>query len=196
MQNWRIHETLIKCCSVNLAFALGMLRNASSTTPRLRVGILDLDVFGPSIPTLMGLQNSMEPELTTCVFVLSYSAHRYMLCFFYNIHHLSINTFFLILFAAGAIKPLTNHGVPCMSMGFLLPQTTDHQDTPIVWRGLMVQKAVQQLLFDVDWTGGSGGPGLDVLVIDMPPGTGDVPLTLGQLVQVDGMGWPMILFVF
>ena len=60
----------------------------------------------------------------------------------------------------------------------------------------MVQKAVQQLLFDVDWTGGSGGPGLDVLVIDMPPGTGDVPLTLGQLVQVDGMGWPMILFVF
>lgn len=51
----------------------------------------------------------------------------------------------------------------------------------------MVQKAVQQLLFDVDWTGGKGGPGLDVLVIDMPPGTGDVPLTLGQLVQVDGM---------
>lgn len=100
MQNWRIHETLIKCCSVNLAFALGMLRNASSTTPRLRVGILDLDVFGPSIPTLMGLQNSMEPELTTCVFVLSYSAHRYMLCFFYNIHHLSINTFFFNTFCS------------------------------------------------------------------------------------------------
>jgi ATP-binding protein involved in chromosome partitioning len=51
----------------------------------------------------------------------------------------------------------------------------------------MVQKAVQQLLFDVDWTGGTGGPGLDVLVVDMPPGTGDVPLTLGQLVQVDGL---------
>ncbi len=54
----------------------------------------------------------------------------------------------------------------------------------------MVQKAVQQLLFDVDWRDGieneSEGPGLDVLVIDMPPGTGDVPLTLGQLVVVDG----------
>ena len=53
----------------------------------------------------------------------------------------------------------------------------------------MVQKAVQQLLFDVDWSmgGGGGGAGLDVLVVDMPPGTGDVPLTLGQLVNVDGM---------
>jgi len=50
----------------------------------------------------------------------------------------------------------------------------------------MVQKAVQQLLFDVDWTAGNGGPGLDVLVVDMPPGTGDVPLTLGQLVHVNG----------
>jgi len=76
-----------------------------------------------------------------------------------------------------------------MSMAFLLPRSPDstsNNDTPIVWRGLMVQKAVQQLLFDVDWTGGEGGPGLDVLVIDMPPGTGDVPLTLGQLVNVDG----------
>ncbi len=63
-------------------------------------------------------------------------------------------------------------------MGYLLPKGID---TAVVWRGLMVQKAVQQLLFDVDWTGG-----LDVLVVDMPPGTGDVPLTLGQLVNVDG----------
>ncbi|KAF8623760.1 hypothetical protein AX15_006202 [Amanita polypyramis BW_CC] len=138
--------------AVNLAFALGLLGNTNSTAARLRVGILDLDVFGPSIPTLMGLRNSPEPELTT----------------------------------SGAIRPLTNHGVPCMSMGFLLPRSKDHEDTPVVWRGLMVQKAVQQLLFDVDWTGGEGGPGLDALVIDMPPGTGDVPLTLGQLVQVDG----------
>jgi len=50
----------------------------------------------------------------------------------------------------------------------------------------MVQKAVQQLLFDVDWRESEHGPGLDVLVIDMPPGTGDVPLTLGQLVIVNG----------
>ena len=96
-------------------------------------------------------------------------------------------------FIAGGILPLTNHGLPCMSMGFLIPSTTqstdpsshgDNTDTPIVWRGLMVQKAVQQLLFDVDWS--KDRQGLDILVIDMPPGTGDVPLTLGQLVIVDG----------
>jgi ATP-binding protein involved in chromosome partitioning len=77
-----------------------------------------------------------------------------------------------------------NHGLLTMSMGFLLPM-----DAPIVWRGLMVQKAVQQLLFDVDWSNGAGAPGLDVLVVDMPPGTGDVPLTLGQLVNVDGWSY-------
>ena len=87
-----------------------------------------------------------------------------------------------------------------MSMGFLLPKTQvpgssspTRDDTPVVWRGLMVQKAIQQLLFDVDWRENVGrgesaaGPGLDVLVIDMPPGTGDVPLTVGQLMNVDGM---------
>ena len=68
-------------------------------------------------------------------------------------------------------------------MGFLLPGA----DAPVTWRGLMVQKAVQQLLFDVDWRGvDAHGPDLDLLVIDMPPGTGDVPLSLGQLVNVDG----------
>ncbi|KAF9030990.1 P-loop containing nucleoside triphosphate hydrolase protein [Hymenopellis radicata] len=103
--------------AVNLAFSLAKLR--------LRVGILDLDIFGPSVPTLMGLADSSEPRLTP----------------------------------NGALIPLTNHGLPTMSMGYL---------------------AVQQLLFDVDWGA------LDVLVLDMPPGTGDVPLTLGQLVNVDG----------
>jgi hypothetical protein len=83
----------------------------------------------------------------------------------------------------GSLLPLMNHGVPCMSMGFLLPQNTD---SPVVWRGLMVMKAVQQLLFEVDWRQGDGS-GLDVLVIDMPPGTGDVQLSLGQLVDVDGI---------
>ena len=74
-------------------------------------------------------------------------------------------------------------------MGFLLPRNNPdsptNADTAVVWRGLMVQKAVQQLLFDVDWREEGGGQGLDVLVLDMPPGTGDVPLTLGQLVVVD-----------
>lgn len=59
-----------------------------------------------------------------------------------------------------------------------------NNDNPVVWRGLMVMKAVQQLLFEVDWSSDRGD--LDVLVIDMPPGTGDVQLSLGQLVIVDG----------
>jgi len=138
--------------AVNLALALA-LHQSNSASRRLRVGILDLDIFGPSIPTLMGLQNSDGPTF------------------------------------AGGIRPLVNHGIPTMSMGYLLardPDSKSNMDTPVVWRGLMVQKAVQQLLFDVDWTNGTGGPGLDVLVVDVPPGTGDVPLSLGQLVTVDG----------
>lgn len=76
-----------------------------------------------------------------------------------------------------------------MSMTYLLGP--EKASSPIVWRGLMVQKAVQQLLFDVDWradaaTPAGGGAGLDVLVIDMPPGTGDVALTLTQLVSLSG----------
>lgn len=82
-------------------------------------------------------------------------------------------------------------------MGFLLPPQSSgsNADTPVVWRGLMVMKAVQQLLFDVDWRAGMtpdsdpmapGHESLYVLVIDMPPGTGDVALSLSQLVLVDG----------
>ncbi|KAJ3571269.1 hypothetical protein NP233_g3865 [Leucocoprinus birnbaumii] len=135
--------------SVNLAYALATSR------PRSKIGILDLDVFGPSIPKLMGLENIGEPDLTQ----------------------------------SGALIPLTNNGIPTMSMGYLLPKSSAN-DAPVVWRGLMVQKAVQQLLFDVDWrrrTSQTGeDDGLDVLVLDMPPGTGDVQLTLSQLVKVDG----------
>ncbi|THH06602.1 hypothetical protein EW145_g3973 [Phellinidium pouzarii] len=148
--------------AVNLAVGLALQEDASCRRPR--VGLLDLDLFGPSIPKLMGLDNCNEPELTT----------------------------------SSALIPLKNHGILCMSMGFLLPQTKasstsqpSRDDTAVVWRGLMVQKAIQQLLFDVDWLDNAGrteipGPELDVLVIDMPPGTGDVPLTVGQLVNVDG----------
>lgn len=72
--------------------------------------------------------------------------------------------------------PLSNYGVKTMSMGYLLP--TD--SSPVVWRGLMVMKALQQLLHSVAWGG------LDVLVLDLPPGTGDTQLTITQQVVLDG----------
>ncbi|SCZ90183.1 BZ3500_MvSof-1268-A1-R1_Chr1-3g01825 [Microbotryum saponariae] len=140
---------------------------AASSGNRLRVGLLDLDIFGPSIPKLMGLEGLGEPILTQ----------------------------------DNRLTPMRAHGIPCMSMGFLLPNSAsttsdpedpdaDHgADTPVVWRGMMVMKAVQQLLFEVDWRAGTGGHDLDVLVVDTPPGTGDVTLSLGQLVQVDGRSW-------
>jgi len=64
-----------------------------------------------------------------------------------------------------------------MSMGYLVGESA-----PVAWRGLMVMKALQQLLFDVDW----GSPGLDVLVLDLPPGTGDTQLTITQSIVLDG----------
>ncbi|KAI0339347.1 P-loop containing nucleoside triphosphate hydrolase protein [Trametopsis cervina] len=145
--------------AVNLACQLSMRRSGKRP---LRVGILDLDIFGPSLPGLMGLDTADTP-LTTEVMPS----------------------------AAGAIVPLRNHGLKCMSMGFLLPPLNMKEEDPdkaVAWRGLMVQKAVQQLLFDVDWRSPAepNGEPLDVLIIDLPPGTGDVALTLGQLVRVDG----------
>ena len=74
------------------------------------------------------------------------------------------------------MRPIEKYGVPTMSMGYLVASAA-----PIVWRGLMVMKTLQQLLFQVDWS-----PGLDVLVLDLPPGTGDTQLTLTQTVQLDG----------
>jgi len=118
-----------------------------------RIGLLDLDIFGPSVPKLMGLENVGDPELSP----------------------------------SNKLVPLQNYGVKTMSIGYLLPPNPAN-DSPVAWRGMMVMKAVQQLLFDVDWTTvtPSGTADLDVLVIDMPPGTGDVQLSLGQLVTVDG----------
>lgn len=156
--------------AVNLALGLAAT-SRDVLGRRARVGLLDLDVFGPSIPKLMQLEDLGEPELTQRTLFLSHTE--------------------------GALIPMTNYSVPCMSMGFLLPPAAagSNADTPVVWRGLMVMKAVQQLLFDVDWRAGitpdtdpqtAGLDPLDVLVIDMPPGTGDVALSLSQLVKVDG----------
>ncbi len=73
------------------------------------------------------------------------------------------------------LKPMENYGVKCMSMGFLVAE-----DTPMIWRGPMVQSALQQMLRDVDWGE------LDVLIVDMPPGTGDAQLTMAQQVPLAG----------
>ena len=78
--------------------------------------------------------------------------------------------------------PLTNYGIKSMSMGYLI-----HPTAPVVWRGLMVMKALQQLLHEVDWTSTTGqGGGLDILVLDLPPGTGDTQLTITQQVELSG----------
>ncbi|KAG6040059.1 hypothetical protein E4U41_001478 [Claviceps citrina] len=104
-----------------------------------RAGILDTDIFGPSIPTLFDL--SGEPRLSK----------------------------------NNQLVPLTNYGVKTMSMGYLVGE-----NAPVVWRGPMVMKAIQQLLHEVDWGG------LDILVLDLPPGTGDTQLTIAQQVVLDG----------
>jgi ATP-binding protein involved in chromosome partitioning len=118
-------------CSVNLACALARLG--------LDVGLLDCDIYGPSIPLMMGVHQrplvSDEEKLV----------------------------------------PPMNHGVKLMSMGFLLDG-----DQPVIWRGPMIQKTVQQFVTQVDWGH------LDVLLVDLPPGTGDAQLSLCQTVPLDG----------
>ena len=77
-----------------------------------------------------------------------------------------------------------NYSLKAMSMGFLVPA-----ENAIVWRGLMVMKALQQLLHDVEWGG------LDVLIIDMPPGTGDTQLTITQQIFLDGLSRNTIAYL-
>lgn len=75
----------------------------------------------------------------------------------------------------GRLVPMTNYGLPLMLMGYLVPP-----ERAVAWRGLMVTKALEQLMFEVQW------PELDCLVVDMPPGTGDVQLTIAQKVKIAG----------
>ena len=117
--------------AVNLA--LGLVQRG------LRVGIVDADVHGPSIPRLLGL--SGRPGVT----------------------------------GDKRLVPMQRHGLAAMSIGFLVAE-----DTAMIWRGPMVMSALQQLLYDTDWGE------LDVLVVDLPPGTGDAHLTLTQRVPLTG----------
>ncbi len=116
--------------AVNLALALA--------GQNLRVGLLDADIYGPSIPRMLGV--TQKPE---------------------NV--------------GGMLQPVAAMGLKVMSIGFMVAE-----DSPMIWRGPMVQGALLQMLRDVAW-----GP-LDVLVIDMPPGTGDAQLTLAQQVPLAG----------
>ncbi|MCY0148132.1 iron-sulfur cluster carrier protein ApbC [Hoeflea sp. G2-23] len=105
----------------------------------LRVGVLDADIYGPSMPRLLGI--SGRPEQLE----------------------------------GRLLKPMENYGLKVMSMGFLV-----EEDTPMIWRGPMVISALNQMLREVAWGE------LDMLVVDMPPGTGDAQLTMAQNVPLAG----------
>jgi len=119
--------------AVNLAVAMAQAGH--------QVGLLDADIYGPSMPNMLGLKGR-KPEVDS---------------------------------ASKILYPLENYGVKVMSIGFLVPD-----EQAMIWRGPMVAGALGQLLKDVAWGE------LDVLIIDMPPGTGDAQLTLSQTVPVTG----------
>lgn len=122
--------------AVNLACALAQMEIEPGRPAR--IGLMDCDIYGPSVPLMMGI--SGRP---------------------------SVDGDFLI--------PMENHGVKVMSMGFLVDD-----NTPVVWRGPMVMKTVQQFVQNVRWGE------LDVLLVDLPPGTGDAQLSLVQTIPLDG----------
>lgn len=105
----------------------------------LRVGVLDADIYGPSMPKLTGIRE--KPQLND----------------------------------AKRMIPIKRFGLTIMSIGFLV-----EEETPMIWRGPMVMSAITQMLREVEW--GT----LDVMVVDMPPGTGDAQLTLAQSVPLKG----------
>jgi ATP-binding protein involved in chromosome partitioning len=117
--------------AVNLALGLQAIG--------LRAGILDADIYGPSVPRLLALRG--RPEVVS----------------------------------GRTLKPLDAFGLKAMSMGAMV-----EEETPMIWRGPMVQSALMQMLYEVAWGE------LDVLVVDMPPGTGDVQLTMAQRVPLAG----------
>jgi len=118
-------------CSANLACALKLLG--------ARVGLLDCDIYGPSIPLMMGVYE--RPTVN----------------------------------ADERLVPPVAHGVKVMSIGLLL-----NDDQPVIWRGPMITKTINQFLLAVDWGD------LDYLLVDLPPGTGDAQLSLCQTVPLDG----------
>jgi ATP-binding protein involved in chromosome partitioning len=120
--------------SVNLAVALQQLG--------ARVGVLDADIYGPSVPAMLGLSGRPESPDNK------------------------------------SIEPLRAFGVDTMSIGYLI-----EEDTPMIWRGPMATSALTQLLNETLW---GGEEGLDYLIVDLPPGTGDIQLTLAQKIPVAG----------
>jgi len=119
--------------AINLALALA--------AEGANVGILDADIYGPSIPLLLGVKDGTRPEV---------QGEKYF-------------------------KPVIAHGLQSMSMGYLVTE-----QTPMVWRGPMAGGALQQLITQTLWQD------VDYLIVDMPPGTGDIQLTLSQKVPVSG----------
>lgn len=119
--------------AANLALALSVLGH--------KVGLLDADIYGPSIPILMGVASGIRPEIREKKLMV----------------------------------PITAHGIECNSMGFLVDPKT-----AMVWRAPMILSAFNQILNDTAWSA------LDYLVIDMPPGTGDIQLSLAQSSRLNG----------
>jgi ATP-binding protein involved in chromosome partitioning len=126
--------------AVNLACSVAQVLTAQGRPGR--VGLMDIDIYGPSVPLMMGIKGRPEVEGEG-------------------------QDSFLI--------PMERHGVKVMSMGFLVDE-----NTPVVWRGPMVMKTVQQFVQNVKWGE------LDVLLVDLPPGTGDAQLSLVQTLPLDG----------
>ena len=122
--------------AVNLACSLAQILTAQGRPGR--VGLMDCDIYGPSVPLMIGITGRPMVEGDTLI-------------------------------------PLENHGVKVMSMGFLVDE-----NTPVVWRGPMIMKTVQQFVQNVKWGE------LDILLIDLPPGTGDAQLSLVQTIPLDG----------